>query len=121
MSDVVEKCCECICGSAGVAWLKWGDFSLRWVDIWKRGERSEIWGFDEISTVPERGNDTGVEDWGVGDGVLVQFAVFAVAVIPRWISARMSGFCVETFDRSARVMPVLREAMTSEVIQMRER
>jgi hypothetical protein len=121
VSDVVEKCCECICGSAGVAGSKWGNFSLRWVDIWKRGERSEIFGFDEISTVPDRGNDTGVGDWGVGDGVLVKFAVFAVAVMPRWISARMSRFCVKTFDRSARVMPVLREVMTSGVMQMRER
>jgi hypothetical protein len=76
-------------------------------------EGSEILGFDEIRAVPDRGNDTGVEDWGVGDVVLVQFAVFAVAVMPRWISARTSGFWVGTLDRSARVMPVLREAMTS--------
>ncbi len=72
-------------------------------------------------TVPDRGNDTGVEDRGFCDGVLVQFAVFAVAVMPRCISARMSGFCVRNFDRSARVMPVLREAMTSRLMQMRER
>jgi len=74
---------------------------------------------DEISKLPDRGNDTGVEDWGFGDGVLVQFAILAVAVMPRWISARMSGFCVETFDRSARVMPVLREVIASGVMQMR--
>jgi hypothetical protein len=120
VSDVVEKCCECICGCIGVAGLKWGDFSLRWVDIWKRGERSEILAVDEISRLPDRENDTGVEDWGFGDGVVGQFAVFAVAVMPRWISARMRGFCVETFDRSARVMPVLREVMTSWMMQVRE-
>ena len=76
---------------------------------------------DEIRAVPDRGNDTGVDDWGVGDVVLVQFAVFAVAVMPRWISARTSGLWVGTLDRSARVMPVFREAMTSRVMQMRER
>ena len=40
-----------------------------------------------------------------------QFAVFAVAAIPRWISDRTSGVCVTIFERRARVMPVLRGAM----------
>jgi hypothetical protein len=42
---------------------------------------------------------------------LGQFAVFEVAVIPRWISDRTSECCVGIFDRKARVMPVLRGAM----------
>lgn len=64
--------------------------------------------------VPEDGK-------GVEDGVLVvevadvvelsQFAVFAVAAMPRWTSDRTSEVCIGTLERRARVMPILRGAM----------
>jgi hypothetical protein len=47
---------------------------------------------------------------------LVQLLVFAVAAIPRW----MSWLCPATFDRRARVMPVLSGAIAKEMMQVKE-
>ena len=48
---------------------------------------------------------------------VVVLAAFEVAVMPRWISLRTSGFGTEAFDRKVRVMPVLMDAMATGAIQ----
>ena len=112
MRDVVEECCEgvCVCGCG--AGLKWGDVLDRCVrlEVWK-GVSEAI--FLEVGreNAPESGKE--VEDGDLGAELLAlgQFAVFAVAAMPRWISDRTSGVCVTIFVRRARVMPFLRGAM----------
>ena len=67
----------------------------------------DIW----IDDKPESGKGAEDGDLVVELLALGQFAVFEVAVIPRWISDRTSECCVGIFDRKARAMPVLRGAM----------
>ena len=61
---------------------------------------------------------------GKGGGVaglvveVVVLAAFEVAVMPRWIPLRTSGVGTEAFDRKVRVMPVLIEAMATEVVEI---
>jgi hypothetical protein len=84
--------------------------------LWKSRKREDERSVDkEIRrwNKPDRGKDADDAGFVV---VVVECAVLAVAAMPRWISLRTSGLCTATFDRSARVMLVLRGAMATEIL-----
>lgn len=76
----------------------------------ERSVDKEIWRWNK----PDRGKDANEAGLEV---VVVEWAVLAVAAMPRWISERTSGLCTVTFERSARLMPVFMGPMATEMLE----